>query len=178
MLAQKLLSMGGPYGYLGAAAISAGSMTLGSLSNYYGQHYSTPYSERRGAKIGDILYDNFGSPTLAVEQAINSLESSSMNERSGANIVTAFSKSGTQLGGQGVRSDWTSEPSSAELHEGTEPIRGSSLMSFALPSFALPSFAPPFASKSLLRCSSGGRSKTICWSMSFFFFFQFFMSTI
>ena len=93
MMAQKLLSTGGPYGYLGAMAVGTASATLGSLNEYYGQHYSTPYSARRGAKAGDILFENFGSPTLAVEQAINSLESSSMNERSGANIVTAFSKS-------------------------------------------------------------------------------------
>ena len=112
MLAQKLLAQGGPYGYLGAAALSAGSMTLNSLYEYYGQHYSTPYSQRKGAKVGDILYDNFGSPTLAVEQAINSLESSSMNERSGANIVTAFSKSAKTF--QGGRNQIAQENSALQ----------------------------------------------------------------
>jgi len=92
LLAQKLLAQGGMYGYLGAAGIAAGSLTLDMMNQMYGQHYTRPYSERRGARAGEILFDNFGTPTLAAERALNSLEGTSMNERSSTNVVSAFSK--------------------------------------------------------------------------------------
>ena len=93
LLAQRLLSVGGPYGYLGAAAVAGGTLTLDMMNRMYGQHYTRSYSERRGAKAADVLYDNFGSPSLAAERAISSLESGSAGERTPTNVITAFSKS-------------------------------------------------------------------------------------
>ena len=93
LLAQRLLSAGGPYGYLGAAAVAGGTLTLDMMNRMYGQHYTRSYSERRGAKAADVLYDNFGSPALAAERAISSLESGSPGERAPTNVVSAFSKS-------------------------------------------------------------------------------------
>ena len=93
LLAQRLLSAGGPYGYLGAMAVAGGTLTLDMMNRMYGQHYTRSHSERRGAKAADVLYDNFGSPALAAERAISSLESGSPGERAPTNVVSAFSKS-------------------------------------------------------------------------------------
>jgi hypothetical protein len=98
MLTQRLLSMGGPYGYLGAAAVGAGTLTLDSMNRHFSQHYTKPYSERKGVQYANQLYGGF--PALSAERSINSLESSSLNERSNTNVVNAFA-SGQQLQGRG-----------------------------------------------------------------------------
>ena len=94
MLTQRLLSMGGPYGYLGAAAVGAGTLTLDSMNRHFSEHYTKPYSERRGVHMANQLYGGF--PALSAERSINSLESSSLNERSNTNVVNAFANSGQQ----------------------------------------------------------------------------------
>ena len=96
---QRLLSMGGPMGYLGAAGVSAGTFTLDAMNRHFGEHYTKPYSERRGVKMANQLYNGF--PALGAEQSINSLQSSSLGERSNTNVVNAFANSGNQLGGRG-----------------------------------------------------------------------------
>ena len=93
ILTQRLLSQGGPYGYLGASAVALGTLTLDMFNRMYCQDYTRSYSERRGTKAADVLYDNFGSPSLAAERAISSLESGSPGERAPTNVITAFSKS-------------------------------------------------------------------------------------
>ena len=45
------------------------------------------------------MYNAF--PALSAERSINSLESSSLGERSNTNVVNAFANSGNQLGGRG-----------------------------------------------------------------------------
>ena len=91
MKALQLLAQGN---YLGAFAVGGATLTMDSLNRYYnGQHFSTPYSQRKGAQMGDILFDNGGSPALAAERAMNSLESTSMGERTGSSVVSAFSNS-------------------------------------------------------------------------------------
>ena len=99
MLTQRLLSMGGPYGYLGAAAVGAGTLTLDSMNRHFSEHYTKPYSERRGVHMANQLYGGF--PALSAERSINSLESSSLGERSNTNVVNVFAKQGSQLGGRG-----------------------------------------------------------------------------
>ena len=91
--------MGGPYGYLGAAAVGAGTLTLDSMNRHFSEHYTKPYSERRGVHMANQLYGGF--PALSAERSINSLESSSLNERTNTNVVNAFANSGQQLGGRG-----------------------------------------------------------------------------
>ena len=96
--AQRLLSMGGPYGYLGAAGVAAGTFTLGQMNRAFGEHYTKPYSERRGVKMANQLYNGF--PALGAERSMNSLEINSPGERVGTNVIDAFAH-GNQLGGRG-----------------------------------------------------------------------------
>jgi hypothetical protein len=84
---------------LGAAAVGAGTLTLDSMNRHFSQHYTKPYSERKGVQYANQLYGGF--PALSAERSINSLESSSLNERSNTNVVNAFANSGQQLGGRG-----------------------------------------------------------------------------
>ena len=90
---------GGPYGYLGAAGISAGTFTLDAMNRHFGEHYTKPYSERRGVKMANQLYNGF--PALGAERSMNSLEINSPGERVGTNVVNAFANHGNQLGGRG-----------------------------------------------------------------------------
>ena len=99
-LAQRLLSMGGPYGYLGAAGVAAGTLTLDTMNRHFSEHYTKPYSERRGVHLANQLYGG-GFPALSAERSINSLESSSLGERSNTNVVNVFTKQGSQLAGRG-----------------------------------------------------------------------------
>ena len=98
-LTKQALQMGGYQGYLGAAALGAGTMSLDALSRMYGGDYGTSHSTRRGMKVGDVMFDNFSmtNPTLSVERGINALLSSSENERSSGTVVDIFTKSGSQL---------------------------------------------------------------------------------
>lgn len=96
---QRLLALGGPYGYLGAAAVGTGTLTLDAMNRHFSEHYTKPYSERRGVNMANQLYNGF--PALSAERGINSLESSSLGERSNTNVVNAFANSGNQLGGRG-----------------------------------------------------------------------------
>ena len=91
--------MGGPYGYLGAAAVGTGTLTLDAMNRAFSEHYTKPYSERRGVHYANQLYNAF--PALSAERSINSLESSSLGERSNTNVVNVFTKQGNQLGGRG-----------------------------------------------------------------------------
>jgi hypothetical protein len=98
-LTKRALDMGGYQGYIGAAALAAGTMGLDSLNRLYGGDYGTSYSTRRGMKVGDALFDNFSmtNPTLSVERGISALLSTSENERSSGTVVDIFTKSGSQL---------------------------------------------------------------------------------
>ena len=98
-LTKQALQMGGYQGYLGAAALGAGTMSLDALSRMYGGDYGTSYSTRRGMKVGDVMFDNFSmtNPALSIERGINSLLSSSENERSSGTVVDIFTKSGAAL---------------------------------------------------------------------------------
>ena len=96
--AQRLLSLGGPYGYLGAAAVGSGTLTLDAMNRAFSEHYTKPYSERKGVQYANQLYGGF--PALSAERSINSLESNSLGERSNTNVVNVFAKQ-SQLGGRG-----------------------------------------------------------------------------
>ena len=98
-LTKQALQMGGFPGYLGAAALGAGTMSLDTIGRMYGGDYGTSYSTRRGIKVGDAMYDSFSmtNPALSIERGVNALLSTSENERSTGNVVDLFTRSGAQL---------------------------------------------------------------------------------
>ena len=98
MLAQKLFSVGGPAGMLGAAAVAAGTVGLDAINRYYGQSYTQPYSTRQGTNAANAFVDNISNPTLAIERGLNALDSSSTSERTSTNVVSAFAKSAYAVG--------------------------------------------------------------------------------
>ena len=98
MLAQKLFSMGGPAGMLGAAGVAAGTVGLDAINRYYGQSYTQPYSTRQGTNAANAFVDNISNPTLAIERGLNALDSSSTSERTSTNVVSAFAKSAYAVG--------------------------------------------------------------------------------
>ena len=79
--------------------MGAGTLTLDAMNRAFSEHYTKPYSERKGVHYANQLYGGF--PALSAERSINSLEASSLNERSNTNVVNVFAKQGSQLGGRG-----------------------------------------------------------------------------
>ena len=71
------------------------------MNRAFSEHYTKPYSERKGVQFANKLYGGF--PALSAERSINSLESSSLGERSNTNVVNVFAKHGNQFGGRGYR---------------------------------------------------------------------------
>ena len=46
----------------------------------------------------NVFVDNISNPTLAIERGLNALDSSSTNERTSTNVVSAFAKSAYAIG--------------------------------------------------------------------------------